>query len=72
MLDLSKAVWQKSPHSNLNGCVEVAFINKKVAVRDSKDRSGPVLQFTPVEWETFVKGVHNGEFDFPQSSLAGD
>jgi len=43
--------------------VEVAFVNGKIAVRDSKDRRGPVLEFTPVEWEAFVGGVHDGEFD---------
>jgi hypothetical protein len=35
----------------------------KIAVRDSKDRHGPVLRFTPVEWEAFVGGVRDGEFD---------
>jgi Domain of unknown function (DUF397) len=32
-------------------------------VRDSKDRSGPVLQFTRREWEAFLAGVRHGEFD---------
>jgi len=43
--------------------VEVAFVDGKVAVRDSKDRRGPVLVFTPAEWEAFVGGVRDGEFD---------
>jgi Domain of unknown function (DUF397) len=34
-----------------------------VAVRDSKDRTGPVLTFTPAEWETFTAGVKSGELD---------
>ncbi len=34
-----------------------------VAVRDSKDRQGPVLTFTPAEWRAFVVGVRSGEFD---------
>jgi uncharacterized protein DUF397 len=34
-----------------------------VAVRDAKDRTGPVLQFTAAEWEAFVGGVRGGEFD---------
>ena len=37
----------------------------RVAVRDSKDRNGPVLMFTPFEWEAFVGGVRDGEFDSP-------
>jgi hypothetical protein len=62
-LELSTAPWRKSSRSGANGCVEVAFVDGKVAVRDSKDRRGPVLVFTPPEWEAFVGGVHDGEFD---------
>jgi hypothetical protein len=32
-------------------------------MRDSKDRSGPVLVFTRSEWQAFVDGVKSGEFD---------
>jgi hypothetical protein len=61
--DLSSAVWRKSSRSGTNGCVEVAVVDGKVAVRDSKERGGPVLVFTPLEWEAFVGGVRDGEFD---------
>jgi hypothetical protein len=64
MVDLSSAAeWRKSSLSGVNGCVEVAVVDSRVAVRDSKDRGGPVLLFTPLEWEAFVGGVRNGEFD---------
>ena len=63
--DLSRAVWRKSTLSHTNGCVEVAFVDDRVAVRDSKDRNGAVLLFTPFEWEAFVGGVRDGEFDSP-------
>jgi uncharacterized protein DUF397 len=63
MLDLSAAEWRKSTLSVLNGCVEVALVGDRVAVRDSKDRGGPVLVFTHREWEAFVGGVRFGEFD---------
>jgi hypothetical protein len=63
--DLSRAVWRKSTLSHTNGCVEVAFVDDRVAVRDSKERNGPVLLFTPFEWEAFVGGVRDGEFDSP-------
>jgi uncharacterized protein DUF397 len=56
--------WRKSTLSTTNGCVEVAFIDDKIAVRDSKNQGGgPVLEFTRVEWEAFVGGVRDGEFD---------
>jgi hypothetical protein len=34
-----------------------------VKVRDSKDRQGPELTFTPGEWRAFLDGVHDGEFE---------
>lgn len=64
MADLSEMAWRKSTRSNLDGCVEVAFIEgPQVAVRHSKDRAGPVLTFNAVEWQAFIDGVNNGEFD---------
>lgn len=63
-LDLTRAVWHKSTRSSGNGnCVEVAILDREIAVRDTKDRSGPVLQFTPVQWSAFVAGTKNGDFD---------
>jgi hypothetical protein len=43
-------------------CVEVAFVDDGAMVRDSKHRSGAVLQFTHSEWDAFIKGVRAGEF----------
>lgn len=48
-----------------NQCVEVAFREGTIAVRDSKNPTGPVLEFTPGEWDAFVKGVKNEEFNLP-------
>ncbi|MFI6761992.1 DUF397 domain-containing protein [Micromonospora sp. NPDC050417] len=56
-MDLSRARWRKSTRSNTGGggCVEVADnLPGVVAVRDSKDPSGPVLAFTPDAWRGFV------------------
>jgi Domain of unknown function (DUF397) len=65
VLELSRADWRKSRCSATNGCVEVAFLDGPVAVRDSKDQQGPVLVFTQAEWEAFVGGIRDGEFDLP-------
>lgn len=63
---LSGAAWRKASRSNGNGgnnCVEVAFLDTGVAVRDSKNRSGPALMFTSAEWTAFVDSAKDGEFD---------
>lgn len=64
-LDLSGAQWFKSTRSGVDcdNCVEVAFVGEAIAVRDSKQPGGPALIFTPAEWDAFVGGAKDGEFD---------
>ena len=64
-VDLSRANWRKSKASGpySDNCVEVAFVDQAIAVRDSKHPEGPVLLFTQGEWDAFVDGAKDGEFD---------
>ena len=64
MHDLRRAEWRTSTFSGGNGsCVEVASnLPGIIAVRDSKDRHGPALLFTPDEWTAFLAGVRADEF----------
>jgi Domain of unknown function (DUF397) len=58
--------WIKSSLSYANGnCVQVAGLpdDEIIRIRDSKKPRGPVLKFTPDEWDAFIGGVLNGEFD---------
>ena len=57
--------WRKAGGSWANGdCVEVGQLSDGVvAVRDSARRRGPVLGFDVHQWNVFVGGVRNGEFD---------
>jgi Domain of unknown function (DUF397) len=57
--------WVKSSLSFSNGaCVEVASLpDGGIGVRNSSDSGGLVLRFTPDEWDAFLGGVRNGEFD---------
>ncbi|RLP99414.1 DUF397 domain-containing protein [Micromonospora sp. CV4] len=59
-MELTGARWHKSSRSSGNGgdCVEVADnLPDVVAVRDSKNPSGPALTFTPTAWRAFVAQV---------------
>jgi hypothetical protein len=71
-MDLTGATWRKSSSSAGNGgaCVEIAFVpgskegsSHVIAMRDGQRPDGPVLVFTPAEWEAFSLGVQDGEFD---------
>ena len=59
------ARWRKSIISDTGGCVEVAFAEGAVGVRDTKDQgAGPILEFNEREWRAFIAGAQNGEFDY--------
>ena len=64
--ELDTATWRKSTRSGPDGgnCVEVAELSgKRRGVRDSKNPAGRALVFTPGEWDAFIGGVKDGEFD---------
>lgn len=58
-----ETIWHKSSYSGANGaCVEVATtVPDRVATRDSKDPSGPVLHFPRTSWSSFVEAVKTGD-----------
>ncbi|MBN1170607.1 MAG: DUF397 domain-containing protein [Micromonosporaceae bacterium] len=65
--DAASVRWRKSTRSGpySDNCVEIATIGVTVAVRDSLDPNGPVLQFSPDRWEAFVQDARLGRFDLP-------
>lgn len=62
--DLSRASWRTSSYSNIGGeCVEVATAAGVVGVRDTRDRAGATLAFSPDAWQrfaTWAKGATKG------------
>jgi Domain of unknown function (DUF397) len=63
--DLSRAIWRTSTRSGGNGnCIEVAVnLPGVVAVRDSKDRTGPILFFGHADWKAFTVRLGNAALD---------
>ncbi len=61
-LDRAGAEWHTSSYSGANGdCVEVAAtLAGDVAVRDSRDRAGAVLRFSPASWQAFLAHMRQG------------
>ncbi|WP_199827666.1 DUF397 domain-containing protein [Streptomyces specialis] len=58
--------WVKSSFSGGWGeCVEVRFERGLAYVRSTLNRDGAVVEFNRAEWEAFLLGVWNGEFDMP-------
>ncbi|WP_329128858.1 DUF397 domain-containing protein [Streptomyces sp. NBC_01476] len=59
---LSGVTWRRSSHSTAaNNCVETARLaSGPLAVRDSKDPSGPALLFAPDAWTAFVRALAAG------------
>ncbi len=64
--------WRKSRRSGPQGgnCVEVALLpDGQVAIRNSRHAAGPALLFRPSEWEAFLGGAKNGEFDLRRRGI---
>jgi hypothetical protein len=56
--------WIKARKSSNGGqCVEIRRNGESIEIRDSKDRSGPILRFTAAEFDAFLDGARRAEFD---------
>ncbi|MDG4767752.1 DUF397 domain-containing protein [Solwaraspora sp. WMMD406] len=58
--------WRKSSRSQSTNCVEVGPLagdRAPVLMRDSKNRTGPVLSFERTNWRDFIDSAKDGEFD---------
>ena len=58
--ELARATWHTATYTQGNGaCVEVAGLSGgRVAVRDTKDRTGPAIVMTAEAWQTFLASTH--------------
>jgi hypothetical protein len=62
--DPISATWRTSSYTSGNGaCVEIAELPDMTAVRDTKDRQGAMLIFSPLAWSRFVGEVKAARFD---------
>ncbi|MGG7574130.1 DUF397 domain-containing protein [Streptomyces sirii] len=63
-----ESAWFKSSYSNDTGgnCIEIADLTATrhagIAIRDSKNPSGPALLFDPASFADFISDVNQGRF----------
>ncbi|WP_308249886.1 DUF397 domain-containing protein [Sphaerisporangium fuscum] len=67
--ELPDIAWHISTKSENGGgsCVEAGPLadgSGRVAVRHSHHPDGEVIVYTRAEWQAFIAGVKDGEFDF--------
>ncbi|WP_274916878.1 DUF397 domain-containing protein [Streptomyces sp. WZ-12] len=64
-VDLANAAWVKSEYSNGGAnCLEVAFVDGVVAIRDSNDADDPNIKPTIVseqDYRLFTRSIHEGQ-----------
>lgn len=53
-MSASTLKWVTSSYSSQGNCIEVADSGSRVLVRDTKDRTGPVLKLSPAAWRQFA------------------
>jgi hypothetical protein len=57
--DESRAAWRRAEGST----IEIAFVDDLIGMRNAEDQDGEILIFTEAEWDAFVLGARDGEFD---------
>ena len=62
---MPEQAWIKSSYSGSEAnCVEVT-VRDRIMVRDTKDRTGRVLRFTPAVWRHFAEQLKVGKIHDP-------
>ena len=55
---MTEQTWRKSSFSGSQAnCIEVGQTRRVVLVRNTKDRTGPVLPIRPGSWRKFIASV---------------
>lgn len=56
--------WTKAKSCAAGNCVQVATTDDGlVLIGDSKNPAGPALAYSQDEWNAFLEGAKNGDFD---------
>jgi hypothetical protein len=56
-------IWIRAAACESSGCLEIAFDEDRVYLRNSTDPAGTITSATREEWELFANAVRNDEFE---------
>lgn len=56
-------VWYKSTYCNNQTCLEIAFTELSVLIRNNKEINSPAISVSHTAWKDFVAAVKGGELD---------
>jgi hypothetical protein len=65
----SRIAWRKSSASNSGDCVQVAVGRGWVLIRDSANRDGAVLRFSPAAWSAFTTRTRDSRVQLADTTL---
>jgi Domain of unknown function (DUF397) len=60
---VGEPIWRTARRCETGGCVEIGILGDSVLIRNSADRNGERLTLRRDEWQEFVAGVKDGDFD---------
>jgi hypothetical protein len=60
---VDEPTWRITKRCDTAACVEIGTLGDSVLIRNSADRDGERLALSHDEWQEFVAGVKDGDFD---------
>jgi hypothetical protein len=60
---MGEPIWRTARRCESGQCVEIGTLGDSVLIRNSADRDGERLALSRDEWQEFVAGVKDGDFD---------
>jgi len=63
MDQLDEPTWRSARRCNGGACAEIGILGESVLVRNSAEPDGTCLTLSRGEWQEFVAGVKDGDFD---------
>jgi hypothetical protein len=57
-------IWHTGRRCDGGQCVEIGTLGESILIRSSEDPGGRHVEFSRDEWQMFVDGIKDGDFDY--------